>query len=265
MLFQRMAHQLNHWQLFLGSMNLCISGWHLLLDVCISPGAQFHQDLLLFLPGKVSLIHNLSINIENSVVSLAQFEINLPVTLDDQRSFAATCCRFTLKNRIHLFLTQKVAGSGPGFCHLAPRLLQAAQLVLKLAKFSHTAQLLCTHWLESNSRHCTCLLSSKWLKPIAHPWHGQTKRLATSLRRRGPSPSTKSKLFAVLALQWWNELPTNIRQAQPRHISRHKLKTYLFSMHLGQWIPKTGPILNTLVFEEVIICLSNDMIGKKKW
>ncbi len=43
----------------------------------------------IFIPGKVSPVHDLYINTENSVVSSAQIALNLSVTLGDQLSFAA--------------------------------------------------------------------------------------------------------------------------------------------------------------------------------
>lgn len=45
--------------------------------------------------------------------------------------------------------------------------------------------------------------------------------------------SSKSRLFAVLALQWWNELPVDIRTAEILHTFCRKLKTHLFRLHLG--------------------------------
>ena len=45
--------------------------------------------------------------------------------------------------------------------------------------------------------------------------------------------STKSRVFAVLAPKWWNELPIDIRTVESLHIFRYRLKTHLFGQHLG--------------------------------
>lgn len=69
---------------------------------------------LLFLPGKASPVPDLSIIIEDSVVSPTWSERNLGVTLEDQLSFAAnvaatTCsCRLNLHiRRLRMFLIQE--------------------------------------------------------------------------------------------------------------------------------------------------------------
>ena len=58
-------------------------------------------------------------------------------------------------------------------------------------------------------------------------------RLAAPSLRGTPSHSTKSRLFAVLAPKWWNELPIDIRTAESLHIFCRRLKTHLFRLHLG--------------------------------
>lgn len=76
---------------------------------------SLHKTQQLFPPGKSSPFRDLSINIKNSVVSLAQTVRNPGGTLDDQRSFAANTaatthsCKFVHHNirKIRLFLGQK--------------------------------------------------------------------------------------------------------------------------------------------------------------
>ena len=53
--------------------------------------------------------------------------------------------------------------------------------------------------------------------------------VAPSLRAKH---SSKSRLFAVLAPKWWNELPMDIRTSESLHIFCHKLKTHLFRLNL---------------------------------
>ncbi len=73
----------------------------------------------------------------------------------------------------------------------------------------------------------------------AHPLRSATaKRLATpSLRARHSHHSTKSRLFAVLAPQCWNELPIDIRSAETLHTLRCRLTT-LFRLHFSPWRKK---------------------------
>lgn len=46
---------------------------------------------------------------------------------------------------------------------------------------------------------------------------------------KGDPATAKSWLFAVQALQWWNELPTDIRTAETLH---NRLNARLFRLHL---------------------------------
>ncbi len=71
------------------------------------------------------------------------------------------------------------------------------------------------------------------------PSYIQDKRFAPPSLWRGPSyRAIKSRLFAVLAPQWWNELPIDIRTAESLHIFCCRLKTHLFRLHLGPWKKK---------------------------
>ena len=137
---------------------------------------------LLFLPGKGCPHRDLSITIDNTVVSPTQSAQNLGVILDDQLSFTANItaitrsCRFLLYNirRIRPFLTEKTAQiliqalviSRLDYCNSllagAPasairplQLIQnaAARLVFNRPKFSHTTSLLRSlHWLPVAAR-----------------------------------------------------------------------------------------------------------------
>lgn len=109
-----------------GSTNLCLA--IISVTVCTPSEAQPQQDQKLFLPGKASLAHDLSITIEKSVVS--QNPSNLGVTLGEQLCFAA---KNNLLLQIHSPLHQEDmpipnpgggAGPGPGSSHLASQLWQ---------------------------------------------------------------------------------------------------------------------------------------------
>ncbi len=70
----------------------------------------------------------------------------------------------------------------------------------------------------------------------AYPLHSATgKQLVTPSLQGGPSyRSTKSRVFAVLAPQWWNKLPVQCsRTAESLHIFHRRLKTHLFRLHLS--------------------------------
>ena len=51
--------------------------------------------------------------------------------------------------------------------------------------------------------------------------------------RANKGRSAKSQLFSVLGLQWWNELPADVRIAKSLTSFRKRLKTHLFRVHLG--------------------------------
>ena len=50
--------------------------------------------------------------------------------------------------------------------------------------------------------------------------------------RSNKARSAKSRLFSVLAPQWWNEVPTNVRTVESLSIFHKRLKTHLFRLHL---------------------------------
>ena len=137
---------------------------------------------LLFIPGKRCPHRDLSITIENTVVTTTPTVRILGVTLDDQLSFSdhiaatARSCRFQLYNirKIRPFLTEKATQlliqatvisrldycnsllAGVHACVIKPlELIQkaAARLVFKHSKFSHSTPLLRKlHWLPVSDR-----------------------------------------------------------------------------------------------------------------
>ena len=125
----------------------------------------------------------------------------------------------------------------------------AARLVFNRPKFSHTTSLLCSlHWLlvAAHIRFKTLVLAYRavkgsapsYLQPLVKPYTpARALRSATSGRLlppslRGPGGrSTRSRLFSVLAPQWWNELPPEIRTSESLTIFRRRLKTHLFRKH----------------------------------
>ena len=137
---------------------------------------------LLFLPGKGSPTHNLTITFDHSMSSPTQTARNLGVTLDSQLSLTANItattrsCRYKLLNIrwIRPLLTQKAVqvlvqalvisrlDYSNSLLAVLPAsaipLLQlirnaAAWLVFNLPKFTHTTPLLCSlHWLPVAAR-----------------------------------------------------------------------------------------------------------------
>ena len=180
-------------------------------------------------------------------------------------------CRFMLYNirRIRPLLTQKAVQvlvqalviSRLDYCNSllaglpasAIRPLQliqnaAARLVFNQPKFSHTTPLLRSlHWLPVAAR-----IRFKTLVLAYHAVNGsgpvyiqdmvklytpaRSLRSASANQLVAPSlrakHSSKSRLFAVLAPKWWNELPIDIRTSESLHIFRRKLKTHLFRLYL---------------------------------
>lgn len=131
-----------------------------------------------------------------TLVSLTQFEINLPVTLDDQRSFAAnivaaTCCRFTLNNRIHLFLSQKVAGSGPGFSHLAPKVLQAGPQISKVLPHC-TTPLHTLAWIRFKTLYLPTLWQMAQANRTSKTWSNQAACYILMTKRALPLDKIKT-------------------------------------------------------------------------
>ena len=125
----------------------------------------------------------------------------------------------------------------------------AARLVYNHPKFSHTTSLLRSlHWLPVAARiqFKTLVLAYRALKGTAPSYlqalvksytPSRPLRSATSERLVAPSlrgpcgRSTRSRLFSVLAPQWWNELPTEVRTAESLAIFRRRLKTHLFKKY----------------------------------
>ncbi|KAI7908531.1 reverse transcriptase, partial [Pyricularia oryzae] len=122
----------------------------------------------------------------------------------------------------------------------------AAHLVFNRPKFSHTTPLLMSlHWLPVAARiqFKTLVLAYRavkgtapsYLQAMVKPYTpARPLRSAASGRLVAPSlrgpccRSTRSRLFSVLAPQWWNELPTDVRTAESLPIFRRRLKTHLF-------------------------------------
>ncbi len=174
-------------------------------------------------------------------------------------------CRLILHNirRIRPFLTQEVAQVLDISCldyysqlmclHVSSDHCSSSRM--QLPSWSSTYQLLwcyiappfpvlatggCWNPIQNSS---TCLPCCEWLWPILHPGHGQTihpspstmlcccQTACYSLTQGGPTYcSTKLHLFAVLASQWWTELPTDIRTSETPHIFHHRLKTHLIDV-----------------------------------
>ena len=53
----------------------------------------------------------------------------------------------------------------------------------------------------------------------------------SSVLALGDSDGRFRVTFSVLAPQWWNELPTDVRTAESLPIFRRRLKTHLFRKH----------------------------------
>ncbi|XP_068564105.1 uncharacterized protein [Cebidichthys violaceus] len=122
----------------------------------------------------------------------------------------------------------------------------AARLVFNRPKFSHTTSFLRSlHWLPVRARiqFKTLVLAYRAVKGTAPSYLQATVKPYTPARPlrsaasgrlvapslRGPGGrSTRSWLFSVLAPQWWNELPTDVRTAESLPIFRRRLKTHLF-------------------------------------
>ena len=105
----------------------------------------------------------------------------------------------------------------------------------------------CQWLLKSASRNCywpTELwrdqpfpISRPSLKPYtpACALHSASaNRLATPSLRVGPRYPSKTRLFAIRAPKWLNELPIDIRTAETLHIFRCKLKTHLLRLYIGK-------------------------------
>uniref|UniRef100_A0A8C4X3N7 Reverse transcriptase domain-containing protein n=1 Tax=Erpetoichthys calabaricus TaxID=27687 RepID=A0A8C4X3N7_ERPCA len=180
-------------------------------------------------------------------------------------------CRYLLYNirRIRPFLTteatqllvQTLVISKLDYCNSllsglslkATRPLQliqnaAARLVFDIPKFSHTTPLLRNlHWLPvaARIRFKTLTLAFKAKTGAAPPYISAlvkqrvtSRCLRTSSTARLEPPLLKrrgrhaSRLFAVLAPQWWNELPLAVRTAETLTVFKRRLKTHFFQQHL---------------------------------
>ena len=119
-------------------------------------------------------------------------------------------------------------------------------------KFTHTTALLRSlHWLPvaariqfktlvlayraANGTAPSYLQDMVKLYTPARPLRSAASRRLVAPLLKGPSGRSKrSRLFSVLAPQWWNELPTDVRTAESLPIFRHRLKTHLFRKQISQ-------------------------------
>ena len=180
---------------------------------------------LLFFPAKSSPIRDLTISVDNALVSSGTTAKNLGVILDSQLSFkahisaVARSCRYTLYNirRIRPFLTQESAQlliqasviskldycnsllTGLPACALKPlQMIQnaAARLVFNQPKFSHVTPLLRSlHWLPviARTEYKTLMLAYKATKGMAPSY------LQNMIQPYKPSRSLRSANTGKLA------------------------------------------------------------------
>ncbi len=251
-----------------GSAELCMS---VSVDVCtvltrLSCSSFQGRNL----PSLTWTARNLGVILDDQL----SFAANIPATTHS--------CRFILHNirRIHLFLIQEaelflvqtlvisrleycnLLLAGVPACAIQPlQLIQnaAARWVFNLPKFSHATPLLCTqHWLPVAARFWFKTLAlavndsgPSYMQDLFKPYiptrplcSATARRCATPSLRGGPScRSSKSRLFAVLAPQWWNELPIDIRTADTVHIFCCRLKTHLFRLLLVSWKKKNNLLI----------------------
>ena len=127
----------------------------------------------------------------------------------------------------------------------------AARLVYNLPKFSHVTPLFHDlHWLPvvAHTQFNKMVLTFKvinrtapsYLKILVRP-HTPVRALRSSTSpgllvppslRAKNAHSAKSRLISVLAPQWWNELPTNVKIAESLSNFCKRIKTHLFRFHL---------------------------------
>ncbi|XP_067097700.1 uncharacterized protein, partial [Osmerus mordax] len=175
-------------------------------------------------------------------------------------------CRFTLYNirKIRRYLSehstqllvQALVLSKLDYCNsllaglpaCATRPLQriqsaAARLVYNLPRRSHVTPLLISlHWLPimARIRFKTLVLTFRavngtapvYIKSLLQPYT-PTRHLRSSSDNRLVVPPLKTarsqhKLFSCLAPQWWNQLPTSIRDTDCLSTFKKRLKTHLF-------------------------------------
>ena len=126
----------------------------------------------------------------------------------------------------------------------------AARLISNLPKSAHVTPLLRDlHWLPiaARIRFKTLDLAYRaakgtapsYLRSMVSNYTPSRPLRSTSAGRLRPTPvrapggsSRRSRLFSVLAPQWWNELPTTVRTAETRPIFRRRLKTHFFNRYL---------------------------------
>ncbi len=73
-----------------------------------------------------------------------------------------------------------------------------------------------------------------WTNYSSHPTLCYCQTACFSNTRKGAQLLLK-KITTVLAPQWWNKLPIDIRLAETPLIFHHRLKIKLFRLHLGPW------------------------------
>ncbi|KAK3517526.1 hypothetical protein QTP70_012612 [Hemibagrus guttatus] len=205
-----------------------ISSWMTAHQLKLNPS----KTELLIIPGDPSPAQDLTISLNNSMISPSATACNLGVTMDNQLSFSSHVtnvthsCRFLLYNirRIRPFLStqatqvlvQSLVISRLDYCNslLAALLLNAirplqmiknaaARLVFNLPKFSHTTPLLRSlHWLPvaARIRFKTLMLAYKvkngpapsYLKALITPRTAPRSLRSTSTARLVP-PSLREK------------------------------------------------------------------------
>ena len=180
-------------------------------------------------------------------------------------------CRFTLYNirKIRRYLSehstqllvQALVLSKLDYCNsllaglpaCATRPLQriqnaAARLVFNLPRRSHVTPLLVSlHWLPVTARirFKTLVLTFRavngtapdYIKSLLQPYT-PSRHLRSSSDNRLVVPPLKTarsqhKLFPCLAPQWWNQLPTSIRDTDCLPTFKNRLKTHLFREYNG--------------------------------
>ncbi|XP_035260141.1 uncharacterized protein LOC118220385 [Anguilla anguilla] len=119
----------------------------------------------------------------------------------------------------------------------------AARLVYNLPRDSHVTPLLISlHWLpvQARIRFKTLVLAFQavkgsapgYLQKMIRPYKPARSLRSATTGRLIPPPTraaTRSRLFAVLAPRWWNDLPVEVRTAECLSTFKRKLKTHLFS------------------------------------
>ncbi|XP_062415699.1 uncharacterized protein LOC134107832 [Pungitius pungitius] len=191
---------------------------------------------LLFFPGKNSPTQDLTVNFGDSVLTPTQNARNLGVTLNSQFSLTAN-------------ITATTRSGLPATAIRPLQLIQnaAARLVFNLPKYSHTTSLVRSfHWLPVAARiqfktlvltyHAVNGSGPVYIQDMVKPYIPTRTLRSVSAKLLVPPSlrekhSARSRLFAVLAPRWWNELSDEIRTAESLYIFRRKLKTHLFRLY----------------------------------